>query len=60
MLSDRAFGKVKQTHAIEHSPYKDLSNEELEAKIKQIEKELGYVKAEPQLLPPADDESKVQ
>jgi hypothetical protein len=60
VLSDRAFGKLKETHTIEHSPYKDLSDEELEAKVKELEqklaKELGYVKVEPQILPPAEDD----
>jgi hypothetical protein len=64
VLSDRAFGKLKETHAIEHNPYKHLSDEELEAKIKDLEqrlaKDLGYVKAEPQILPPAKDDPKVQ
>jgi hypothetical protein len=32
VLADRAFGRLKETHAIEHNPYKDLSNEELEAR----------------------------
>jgi hypothetical protein len=32
VLADRAFGQLKETHAIEHNPYKDLSNEELEAR----------------------------
>jgi hypothetical protein len=64
VLSDRAYGKLKETHAIEHSPYKHLSDEELNAKIKELEerlaKDLGYVKAEPQILPPADKDSKIQ
>lgn len=42
VLGDRQYGKLKETHAIEHSPYKDLSNEELEAKIKEIEVQPGY------------------
>jgi hypothetical protein len=52
VLADRAFGKLKETHAIEHNPYRHLSDEQLNAKIKELEerlaKDLGYVKAEPQ------------
>src|SRR5215469_15407759 len=59
VLSDRAYGKLKETHAIEHNPYKHMSDEEVEAKIKELEqklaKDLGYVKVEPKILPPADD-----
>jgi hypothetical protein len=31
VLSDRAFGKLKETHAIELSPYKNVSDEDIEA-----------------------------
>jgi hypothetical protein len=59
VLSDRAFGKLKETHALEHSVYKDQSDEDLEKKIKEIEIRLGYrprePEAEPKVLPPADD-----
>jgi len=34
VLSDRAFGKLKETHALEHSVYKHQSVADLEAKIK--------------------------
>ena len=55
---------MKETHAIEHSPFKNMTHEELEAQIKELEeklaKDLGYVKVEPQVLPPADDDPKVQ
>ena len=60
VLSDRAFGKLKETHAIEHSVYKDLSNEDLEAKIKKLEEKLGCRPAEPEVLPPAGDDPKIQ
>ena len=50
---------MKETHAIEQSPYKDLNDAELAAKIKELEekfaKEFGYVRAEPQILRPADE-----
>jgi len=42
MLSDRAFGKLKETHAIEHSVYKDMSDKDHETKIKELEQSLGY------------------
>jgi hypothetical protein len=68
VLSDRAFGKLKETHAIEHNPYKHLSDEQLEAQIKELEQklanDLGYVKVEPQvepqILPPAKADPKLQ
>jgi hypothetical protein len=65
VLSDRAYGKLKETHAIEHNPYKHLSDEQLNERIKELEerlaKDLGYIKVEsqPQILPPAKDD-KVQ
>lgn len=46
------------------SPISTLSDEELEAKVKELEEklanELGYVKVEPKILPPANDDPKVQ
>jgi len=59
VLADRAFGRLKETHAIERNEFKNVSDEELGAKIKELEHrlatELGYVKVEPKILPPADD-----
>jgi hypothetical protein len=49
VLSDRAYGKLKETHAIEHSPFEGQSNEELEAKVRELEIKLGYRSPEPQL-----------
>jgi hypothetical protein len=64
VLADRGYGKLREVHAIEHSPYKHLSDEQLNAKIKELEAklaaDLGYVKVEPKILPPADDKDKVQ
>lgn len=60
VLSDRAFGKLKETHALEHSVYKDMSDSDLEAKIKELEQKLGYRPREPEILPPVSDDSKVQ
>jgi hypothetical protein len=58
VLSDRAFGKLKETNAIEYSPYKDLSDEDLEVRIRELEEKLGYRSPEPKILPPASDDSK--
>jgi hypothetical protein len=55
VLSDRAYGKLKETHAIEHSPYKDVSDEDLEARILELKRKLGWPGSEPQLSPPADE-----
>jgi hypothetical protein len=59
VLADRAFGRLKETHAIEHSPYKDVSDEDLRKSIEELKRKLGWPGSEPQILPPADD-SKVQ
>jgi hypothetical protein len=56
VLSDRAYGRLKETHAIEHSPYKDVSTENIEKRVQELEEQLGY---SPQLLPAADG-SKLQ
>jgi hypothetical protein len=53
-LADRAFGKMKEIHAHEISPYRDMSNEDLNARIAELERELGV----PAQLPPASEESK--
>jgi hypothetical protein len=58
VLADRAFGRLKETHAIEHSPYKDASNEDLEARILELKRKLGWPGLESQ-TPPADTDPKV-
>lgn len=68
VLSDRAYGKLKETHAIEHNPYTDVSDEDLEKRIHELEAKLGVPEShsyfasktshEPIVLPPADDETK--
>jgi hypothetical protein len=56
VLADRAFGRLKETHAIEHVPFKDESDEDLQKKIFDLEVKLGYrLPAEPKVLPPADE-----
>jgi len=41
VLADRAYGKLKETHAIEHSPYKDVSDEDIEARMAELKRKLG-------------------
>ena len=63
MLSDRAFGKLKESRVIEHAPFQDVSTPDLEAHIQELEAKLiaslverGYtVTKPPELLPPADE-----
>jgi hypothetical protein len=45
----------RQAERDTHSPYKDLSNEDPEAKIKELKEKLGWP-AELRILPPADDD----
>jgi hypothetical protein len=54
-LADRAFGKLKETHAHEISPYRDMTDEDLKTRIAELESELGL----PPALPPASDDAKV-
>lgn len=56
-LADRAFGKLKERHEVEIGPYKDLSDEELQKRIADLERKLG-VPSQPAPLPSASDESK--
>jgi hypothetical protein len=58
--SDRAYGKMKETIAHEHSPYRDVSDEDIEKRIAELKAKLGVVDATPQILPPAKDDPKVQ
>ena len=67
-LADRAYGKLKESRVIEHAPFQGISTPDLEAQIEQLEAKLiaglvekGYtVTKPPQLLPAAEDDSKVQ
>jgi hypothetical protein len=65
VLADRAFGRLKETHMIEHSPCKNVSNEDLQKHIEELRNKLiadlaaeGYVITKPAQLPPATDETK--
>jgi len=65
VLADRAFGRLKETHMIEHNTYSAATDEDIEKRIAELKAQLGVEHipkvpaSEPQLLPPADD-SKVQ
>jgi len=37
VLSDRAFGKLKESRVIEHAPFQDVSTPDLEAHIQELE-----------------------
>lgn len=58
VLADRAFGRLKEVHALEFSPYKDVSDEDLNKRVRELEDKLGVPHSTPELLPPADDKSK--
>lgn len=45
-LADRAYGKLKESHQLDISPYQDFSTEDLAAQIRRLEVQLGYAKAE--------------
>lgn len=57
VLSDRAYGKLREVHQIEHGPYHDASDEQIEQRIAELKAKLGVtdITPEPKLLPPADD-----
>lgn len=57
VLSDRAFGKLKETHAHEISPYHDMSNADIQKRIAELEQRLGVTVSQPEVLPPADSDS---
>jgi len=54
VLSDRAFGKLKERHEIEVGPYHDLTEEQMQQRVAELERQLGIAPA----LPPADDSTK--
>jgi hypothetical protein len=47
VLADRAYGKLKEVHQIDHSPYKDPSDEDIEARILELKRKLGWLGSEP-------------
>jgi hypothetical protein len=60
VLSDRAFGKLKEVHQVEHSRYTGMSDEDIQKRIEELQIKLGFQQSEPKILPPADDDPKVQ
>jgi hypothetical protein len=67
-LADRAYGKLRESRVIEHSPHKDVSDDDLQKHVEELEGKLiahlveqAYVIAKPpRLRPPGEDDSKVQ
>jgi hypothetical protein len=55
-LADRAFGKLKERHEVEIGPYREMTEEALQQRVRELEQKLGYA---PQILPPVSDEPKV-
>jgi ribosomal protein S11 len=57
VLSDRAYGKLKETHRIEHTPFEAASDEDIEKRIAELKAKLGVtdITDEPKVLPRADD-----
>ena len=49
VLSDRAFGKLKEVHQHDITPYEDVTDENLRDRVLELERELGI---EPKMLPP--------
>jgi hypothetical protein len=45
VLSDRAFGKLKERHEVELGPYRDMSEDELKKRVKELEQQLGILPA---------------
>ena len=52
-LADRAYGRLKEHVAVDIGPYRDMSDDDLKARIADLEKQLGVIPA----LPPADESS---
>ena len=45
VLSDRAFGKLKERHEVEVGPYRDMTEDELRERIAKLQEELGVLPA---------------
>jgi hypothetical protein len=64
VLSDRAFGKLKERVELDSSAFAGVSDEDLIKRVRELEQKLGYAPCElpslpsPQILPPADDKDK--
>jgi hypothetical protein len=60
VLSDRAFGKLKESISHEISPFRDMSDDQIRHRIEELEKQLGMPASEPEVLPPADADSETK
>ena len=56
-LADRAYGRLKERHELEISPYHAMSDEDLLKRIRELEDQLGVSSSSSKLLPP-ESESK--
>ena len=54
-LADRAYGRQKEKVEVDVSQYRDLSDEELQARIAELERQLGISSSGPALLPSASE-----
>jgi len=55
VLSERAFGKLRESIQHEVRPYAEATDEDLQERIKQLERELGVPSSDPELLPPTPE-----
>jgi hypothetical protein len=53
-LADRAYGKLKERHEVEVGPYREATDEQIQQRIRELERQLGIERAAP-ALPPAPD-----
>lgn len=53
VLSDRAFGKLKEHYEVEAGPFRDLTDDELRERIAKLEEQLGVL---PEHIEPKDHE----
>jgi hypothetical protein len=53
VLADRAYGKLKERHEVDVSPYHEYTDEELQKRVHELEEQLGY--RTPEVLPPSAD-----
>jgi hypothetical protein len=58
-LADRAFGRLRERVELDVGPYRDMSTDNLNARIAELERELGISSSSPELLPPASEEKKL-
>jgi hypothetical protein len=56
-LADRAFGRLKERIEVDRGPYADMSEQDLQQRVRELEDKLGVPHAEPKILSPASDDS---